>query len=443
MAREFTLPDLGEGISEAQIIKVLISEGEDVSEDQSLMEVETDKAAVEIPSPFAGPVQKLHVSEGQTVNVGDVIVTFADNGAAPKAEAPKKEKKSEKDADAPKASSDGSEEQPKAQASPPASGGKKTTAAAAPAVRKLARERGLDLDSIPGSGPGGRITKDDVLKFAEGGGAASATGDAKPAGGGQAGSAMPTSKPRQQASGPRPGTPGTDKWGPIRTEPISQIRKTIAKQMSQSAYTAVHVTHGDDADITELDRMRHELNDVTENNPKLTVMTFVIRATCIALKNHPEFNSSFDLEGNQITYKDYVNMGIAVDTERGLIVPVIRNADQLTMRGIAQELRSIADRIRSNQFAIDDLRGGTFTITNVGALGGKFSTPIINYPEVAILGLGRSQKVPAYRGDQVVPRLMLPVNLSFDHRATDGANAARFTSDIIRMLEHPGLMLLD
>ena len=240
-----------------------------------------------------------------------------------------------------------------------------------------------------------------------------------------------------------PGIAAVDKWGKVRREPLNQIRKTIATQMSRSAFTAVHVTHGDEADITELDRVRRNLNEATHGDPKLTFMSFLVRATCIALRKHPIFNAGFDHEGWQIIYKEYINIGIAVDTERGLIVPVTRDADRLTLRGIAAALSTIADRVRLNQFAIEDLRGGTFTITNVGALGGTFSTPIINYPEVAILGLGRSRKVPVLRDGHLAEALMLPLNLSFDHRATDGANAARFTSEIKSYLETPTKFLLD
>jgi len=441
MPREFVLPDLGEGITEAQIIRVMVKKGDRISEDQSLMEVETDKAAVEIPSPYAGIAKNVHVSEGDTVNVGTVVITFDDaggNGEAARAAAPKKQEKQAAEAESsqkgkPKSTAG---EPSRATASAPMAqtSSRKTTAPAAPVVRKRARELGVDLDSITGSGPGGRVTKEDVESAAGGGGTASKQ------------VAASSSEPmRRQAkpTGPLPGIADADKWGPIRKEKFSQIRKTIANQMTRSAFTAVHVTHGDEADITELERIRAEMNELTGGDPKLTVMAFVIRATCAALRNHRIFNASFDEENGQIIYKDYVNMGIAVDSERGLIVPVIRNADTLTMRGIAGELRSIADRIRANKFEIEDLRGGTFTITNVGALGGTFSTPIINYPEVAILGLGRSRKVPVFKGDQVVPGMMMPMNLSFDHRATDGANAARFTSEIKTYLEHPAMLLLD
>lgn len=424
MSRDFLLPDLGEGIAEAQIVRVLVKPGDRIEEDQYLMEVETDKAAVEIPSPYAGVLATVHVKEGQTVAVGQPIVTFDDGAPAGKAAAPAPAAKAAPTPAAPVAS---------AASIAPA----KTTAAAAPAVRKLARELNVNIDTIAGTGPGGRVTKEDVEAAASGRGAA-APASISPATGG------PVVQHRPQApAGPAPGIADADKWGPVRRVPLSQIRKTIATQMARSAYTIPHVTHCDEADITELEKLRKQLNDATGGDPKLTVLTFVIRALCIALRKHPIFNASFDDQGGQIIYKDYINLGIAVDTERGLIVPVIRNADQLNLRGIADALRSIADRVRTNQFGIEDLRGGTFTLTNVGALGGTFSTPIINYPEVAILGLGRSKAVPVLRNGQLAEALTLPINVSFDHRATDGANAARFTRDVISLLELPGRFLIE
>ncbi|MEK6798952.1 MAG: dihydrolipoamide acetyltransferase family protein [Planctomycetota bacterium] len=429
MPREFVLPDLGEGIAEAQIIRVMVKAGDRVARDQYLMEVETDKAAVEIPSPFEGVANAIHVKEGQTVNVGTVIVTFDNGSAAP---VPAKAHHAAPAPPAPPA--------PTVPAMTPTGG--KTAAAAAPAVRKLARELGVDIDSIVGTGPGGRVTKEDVERAAARPTAPAATSAAapRPMPAGQT-APPPTREPVLRA--PLPGTPEQDKWGRIYKEPINQIRKTISNQMKRSAYTAVHVTHSDEADVTELDRVRREINEATGNDPKLTFMTFIIKATCLALRKYPIFNSSFDEENGFIVYKDYVNLGVAVDTERGLIVPVVRDADRLSLRGIAAALRGIADRVRANQFAIDDLRGGTFTITNVGALGGTFSTPIINYPEVAILGLGRTKKVPALRNGQLAEALMLPLNLSFDHRATDGANAARFAGEIMSYLQTPAKFLLD
>ncbi|MFQ5413869.1 MAG: dihydrolipoamide acetyltransferase family protein, partial [Phycisphaerae bacterium] len=335
---------------------------------------------------------------------------------------------------------------------------KRTTAPAAPAVRKLARERGIDLDRVVGTGPGGRITRKDL--DAHGAGSAPAAPLTEPApsvaadtppggpptpgtarGASAVGGAVMPGQGVERFVTP-PGEPGTDKWGAIRRAPLSQIRKTIAKQMVRSAYTAPHVTHGDEADVTELDRIRRELTEITGGDPKVTLMPFLIRAVCVALRRYPIFNASFDDEGAQIIYKDYINIGVAVDTPRGLIVPVIAGADKLSVVEIAATLRRIAERIRNTQFAIEDLRGGTFTITNVGALGGTFSTPIINYPEVAILGLGRSRRVPVVRDDKVTAALVLPLNLSFDHRAAHGAAAARFTADIKSYLEKPLKLLL-
>lgn len=444
MPKEFVLPDLGEGIAEAQIVKLLVKEGDMIAADQYLMEVETDKAAVEIPSPYAGIARKIHVKEGQTVNVGDVVVTFDDGQAESAKQAPVAKKGGPVIPPAPAVkAAPAAVKREEPQASAGESSRDRTVAAAAPAIRKQAREMGLDLDSIEGTGPGGRITREDLEKAGAGGGGAGAqTTGAAPA---QDRRAAPAPQQRTVAAQAAriPGTPDQDKWGKIYREPISQIRKTIATQMSRSAFTAVHVTHSDEADITELDSVRHRLNEATNNDPKLTIMTFVIRATCIALRKFPIFNSSFDLEAGQTVYKDYVNLGVAVDTERGLIVPVIRNVDQLSLRGITAALRGIAERVRMNQFAVEDLRGGTFTITNVGALGGMFSTPIINYPEVAILGMGRSKKTPVLRNGQLAESLMLPLNLSFDHRATDGANAARFTGEIMSYLQNPAKFLLD
>lgn len=449
MPRDFMLPDLGEGIAEAQIVRMLVKPGDRVEEDQYLMEVETDKAAVEIPSPFAGIVQAVHVKEGQTVNVGAAVVTFDDGGAA-KGAAPAATTKSAVPVPAAKATH--------LAPSAPAHGGRtavveaeaptaaiptyeKTTVPAAPAVRKLARELGVNLERLRGTGPGGRVTKEDVE---------AATNDGQPSTGS---AAMAEGKPVVGAPAftraapkpmvPPPGVVDADKWGTVRRAPMSQIRKTIAAQMSRSAFTAVHVTHGDEADITELERMRTSLNEATGNDPKLTAMTFLIRALCLSLRKHPVFNASMDDEKQEIVYKDYINIGVAVDTERGLIVPVIRHADQLGLRGIAMALRTIAEQVRANQFAIEDLRGGTFTVTNVGALGGTFSTPIINYPEVAILGLARTKRVPVLRNGQLAETLILPMSLSFDHRVTDGANSARFTREIIGYLEMPGKFLLD
>lgn len=440
MPREFKLPDLGEGITEAQVIQVLVREGDRVEEDQYLMEVETDKAAVEIPSPYAGIAKKIHVSENQTIKVGDVIVTFDDGAGADRAVASPAKAKVEKEEAEPVPAEAGAG----AEAAP---AGDRTTVPAAPAVRRLAREMGIDLNTVAGTGPGGRVTREDLERHA---GGQAAAAPATPASMEPAAAAAPAA-PSAVTLPPRPmaapaelpeGIDDTDKWGEIRRVPLNQIRKTIANQMAKSASTIPHVTHMDEVEISELERVRHELNEATGNNPKLTLMAFLIRSLCVVLKKFPIFNACFDEQEGQILYKKYVNMGIAVDAERGLIVPVIRNADLMSTAAIAHQLRSIADRIRSNQFAIEDLRGGTFTMSNFGALGGIFATPIINHPEVAILGLGRSRILPVIEGDEIREAIMLPLSLSFDHRATDGANAARFVVEVMRYLNNPSLLLL-
>ncbi len=447
MSKTFKLPDLGEGIHEAQVIRVMIHAGEQVSEDQPLMEVETDKAAVEIPSPFSGKAVEVHVSEGQTIAVGDVVVTFDGEGAASE-EAPAGKSSRGNDKPATKEAQPASAPAaPRESASAaPATG--RTKVPAAPAVRKLAREMGIDLSTVQGSGPGGRVTREDLQGHAAGAPAPSATAPTSAARAPltpstTAAVAPSVSRVAPMPIAPPPGDPGTDKFGAIRTWQMTQIRKTIAKQMRTSAFTIPHVTHCDEADITKLEATRKNLNDATGGNPKLSVTAFVMRAACIALRKFPAFNAVIDEDKGTITYKDYVNLGLAVDTERGLTVPNIRNADTLSLAGLMNALQKAADAARANKLSIDDMRGGTFTITNVGPMGGTVATPIINYPEVAILGLGRTRRVPVFdENDQVRPGMMLPVFVSFDHRVIDGVTAAKFTREVVGMLEDPSLMLL-
>lgn len=477
MSREFQLPDLGEGIAEAQIVRVMVKEGEMIEEDQPLMEVETDKAAVEIPSPFAGKVEKVHVSDGQTVHVGDVMVTVGggENGAGkPKETAAKVGKKETTAEDVAAEEEEEKEEESEGGREERKRGGEKSTklasadddddenesgggtatvtetrerapekrsrtvVPAAPAVRKMARELGVDLNRIPGSGPGGRVTKQDVESMTRGGAAAGSA----PRGDDGRGAAQPAPL---VPSGPQAGIADADKWGPVRRVQLSQIRKTISKQMSRSVYTAPHVTHCDNADITFLDQMRRQMSE-EDGQRRYTIMPFVMKSITTAMKVHPEFNSNFDHENGEMVYKDYVNIGIAVDTPRGLVVPVIRDVEHKSISQLTDDLQVVAEKARNVSFDIEDLRGGTFTITNVGALGGGVATPIINYPEVAILGMGRSKKTPVVveqdGEDAIDIRLLLPLNLSFDHRAVDGAQAARFTGLIMGFLEQPARMLL-
>ena len=421
---DFKLPELGENIHSGDVVNVLVHEGDQIAANDGVVELETDKAVVEIPCLHAGRVVKLHVKKGDTVKVGQVLLTVASEEAQEAAAASPPAKPAE-------ATSPIATPEPKGPAAIEAAG----PIPAGPAARRLARESGVDLAQVHGSGRQGRITPEDVQA------AAKTTAIGPP-------SAVAALVPAPALLQPvtAPGEPGKDSWGPIRTERISRIRRTIAEQMVRSVKTIPHVTNFDDADVTELERIRQGV-PVGRLGPniKLTMMPFVMKAVAMTLRRHPLLNASLDEEHDQIVYKEYVNLGVAVDTPRGLVVPSVRNADRLSIVQLVQSLASIAERARASQFAIEDLRGGTFTISNLGAVGGTYSTPIINHPEVAILLLGRSRWMPVVRGenhDRIETRLMMPLSLSYDHRLVDGAAAGRFLNEVIRNLESPGLLLL-
>jgi pyruvate dehydrogenase E2 component (dihydrolipoamide acetyltransferase) len=292
---------------------------------------------------------------------------------------------------------------------------------AGPAVRRLARELGVDLARVSGSGPGGRIVREDVIAAVR-----------QASGSGGAARARPAS-----------GASERDDWGPIRREQMSRMRKTIAANMVRSVSTIPHLTNFDDADVTELEHLRKaSAPEYAKSNLKLTALAFVIKAVSLSLRQHPGVNSTIDTEKGEIVYKDYVNIGLAVDTPRGLVVPVLRDCDQLSIPQIAQAIADTAEKAKNAQYGLEDLRGGTFTISNLGAVGGAYSTPIINWPEVAILLLGRTRKMPVVHEDRIEPRLMMPLSLSYDHRMIDGAMAARFLNEVIGYLESPGRLLL-
>lgn len=297
-------------------------------------------------------------------------------------------------------------------------------------MRRFAREVGVDLGRVSGTGHGGRITRDDVLAAVR-----SAAAPPQPATAVSGASAEPEVEV--------PGEPSTDAWGPVHVDRISKIRATIAKNMVQSKATAPHVTNFDDADITELEQIRQSSKaDYAAAGIKLTTMPFVMKSVAAALRRHPVINASIDVEAGQLIYKRYVNVGVAVDTERGLMVPVVRGADTMTIPQLARALAELADKARSNKITIDDMRGGTFTISNLGAIGGTYSTPVINVPEVAILLIGRSREMPVVVDGEIEPRLMMPLSLSYDHRMVDGAAAARFLNEVKGFLEAPGRLLL-
>lgn len=448
---DFKLPDLGEGIHEAQIISVLVKEGDTVSEDDSLMEVETDKAAVEIPSPHAGRITKLHVKAGQTVNVGDVLVTFDGEGApAAKEEKPKaesKEAKAKPHREEPRDRRDGADRERARPAAAqdsrreaPREADRSRPVPASPSVRRMARELNVDLHDVRGSGPGGRVLESDVKAFADGGGTAVQTRREAPSRGGREDVAPMTELPPVETS-----LPDFSKWGPIRREAVPQIRKTIARQMTRAWLSVPRVTHSDNADVTDLETMRKTYSAEQEKRGggKLTLTGVLVKALGVALRKYPNLNASFDAQANEIIYKDYVHLGIAVDTSRGLVVPVVRDVDKKSLAQISADLADVGQRARDVKFAVEDLRGATFTITNVGALGGSFVTPMVNFPESAILGVGRSGWQAWIHEGEIAKRFIMPLSLSFDHRIIDGADAARFTKELIGYLENPLRLLTE
>ena len=432
MATAFKLPDLGENIDSGDVVSVLVGPGDTVKPGQAVLEVETDKAVIEVPCPQGGVIKDVLVKKGDTVSVGQELLSLEAPGATT-APAPAAKPAAEPAAAAPAAA----EPTPApasptpvaavAEPAPVASNGRAELSSdrqaavepAGPAVRRLARDLGVDLSRVEGSGPSGRIVREDVVAAVR-------------RGGGGSGPQRPSA-----AGGER------DEWGPIHREQMSRMRKTIAANMVRSVSTIPHLTNFDDADVTELERLRKEsAAEYAKTDVKLTALAFVVKAVSLSLRQHPVVNASVDMEKGELIYKDYVNVGLAVDTPRGLVVPVLRDCDQQSIPHIAQEIASTADKAKNARYGVEDLRGGTFTISNLGAIGGSYSTPIINWPEVAILLIGRSRKLPVIHEDRIEPRLMMPLSLSYDHRVIDGALAARFLKEVIGYLESPGRLLL-
>jgi pyruvate dehydrogenase E2 component (dihydrolipoamide acetyltransferase) len=445
MARDFRLPDLGEGLTEAEIVKVLVREGEIIAEDAPLLEVETDKATVEIPSPMSGRVEKIHVEPNQTVKVGQVLVTFADAGAQAGTGTPSgKQAADTLDptrtlAPEPRTTVQDGRARQAAPPEPTRAPARPGPVPATPATRRLARELGVDLQAVRATGPGGRVTDDDV-RAATGGSAAAPVARAA-----RAEPAAPAAPGKPLATHvTEPPQPNFEQWGAVERQPLSHLRRTIAERMTLSATVIPHVTHFDRADITELDAIiQRNLEAAKARGVTLTLTAFLLKAAASALGEHPTFNATLDAAAGQLIVKRYVHLGVAVATERGLIVPVLRDVDRKPVLEVARELGALAQRVRDGKAALDDLRGGTFTITNIGALGGTGAIPIINYPEVAILGVARARQEPVVRDGRIEPRLLLPLSLTFDHRVADGADGARFASAIVRRLERPERLLAD
>jgi pyruvate dehydrogenase E2 component (dihydrolipoamide acetyltransferase) len=438
MPRDFKLPDLGEGLTEAEIVRVLVNEGDEIKEDQAVLLVETEKAQVELPSPFGGRVAAVHVQAGQRVKVGAVLLSFGDAGSVARPAAP---------ASAPPPRAAGPAPGAPAPAPAPAAG---LPPAATPATRRLARELGVELARVRGTGPGGRISDEDVR--AEAGARGQASTPATPGAAAPAAGALKSPAPAGPAEAARPLTghvalpplPRFEQWGPVEREPLRGIRRRSAEHLALAWAVIPHVTQHDQADVTELETMRrrHQKRG-GEGSADLTLTVFLIKAVATVLRSHPRFNASLDQATGELVLKRYYNIGVAVDTDQGLVVPVVRGVDGKGIRELAGELSQLAARTREGKATLEDLRSGTFTVTNTGALGGTGATPIINYPEVAILGVGRARPTPVVRDGQIVPRLVLPLSLAFDHRVIDGMEAARFSTELVGLLEAPERLFLD
>jgi pyruvate dehydrogenase E2 component (dihydrolipoamide acetyltransferase) len=438
---EFRLPDIGEGVVEGELVAWLVKPGDEVAEDQAMFEVMTDKATAEIPSPRKGKIIKTIGEVGQIINVGDVVVVI----------------EMEAGATAPVMHGQHGGEAPAAQpALPVAETGcvlydKLPEASetvehavnafgrilATPATRKAARELGVELNRVPGTGPKGRITKEDVRRVAEGGAMA-----AVPAATVQvAASAAPAPAPVAA----KPAAPVTVSHAPALEEriPLRGLRKKISEKMAQSVHTAAHFTVVDEADVTELVKLRADNKGAAAaNGVKLTFVPFMLKAVAIALKEFPMLNASLDEATQELVLKKYYNLGVAVSADAGLIVPVVRDVDKKSLFQVAREVEEIAERARIGKNSLDELQGGTFTVSSIGNIGGLIATPVINYPEVGILAVTKIQKRPVIRNDEIVAREMLYLSLSFDHRVVDGADGVKFCNRIIQLLENPTLLLM-
>lgn len=407
MAYEFKLPDLGEGITSGEIKKWHVRKGQKVEEDQTIAEVETDKAVVELPSPTTGTIVDMKAPEGAKVNVGDVIAEIQEEGAPEEKKAPPVQAKAEEKA--PEA------RKPEARAPPVEEKKEKVPVLATPATRMLAKQLGVDVEAIKGTGPGGRITDEDVKK----------------AGG------KPPAKPAEVPA-KAPAVAGAEERIPMRG-----IRKTIADNLMRSLAKTAQVTVVDDADLTKLVELRGRINQELAGTAKVSYLAFMVKAVVTALKAHPMLNSSVDDEKGEIVIKKYYNIGIAVDTDRGLIVPVLKNADKKSVIDISKELVHMIELTRDGKIGLEQLKGSTFTIANIGSIGGLFSTPIINYPEAAILEMQQIRDMPRAVGGVIVPRKVMYLPLTIDHRVVDGAEGQRFLNDLRRYLEEPELLLVN
>jgi pyruvate dehydrogenase E2 component (dihydrolipoamide acetyltransferase) len=447
---EFKIPELGENVASGDVTRVLVNVGDTIARDQPVVELETDKATIEVPSSVAGVVKEIKVKRGDKVNVGAVVLTVdapeavpAKPSAAPPAPAPEPAAPPQASAPAPAPALApaatgptrvvpmpvrSAPEAPVPPASPVKLEGERGPAApASPAVRRLAREIAVDINVVQGTGPGGRITQEDVKEHARR--ILSSVGSAGAAGGAVTRAARPL--------------PDFQKWGEVERQPWSNIRRATAEHLSYAWATIPHVTQFDKADVGALEELRKQFKErVAKAGGSLTVTAMLVRVLATAVRKFPQFNASIDPERGEIVFKKFVNVGVAVDTDRGLLVPVIRDADTKNILEVAIELHRLAERAREKKLSLEEMSGGGITISNLGGIGGTYFTPIVNWPEVAILGVSRGTTEPVWKDGHWEPRQMLPLSLSYDHRVIDGADAMRFLRWVVEAIEQPFLLSL-
>ncbi|KKI84543.1 dihydrolipoamide acetyltransferase family protein [Shouchella clausii] len=424
MAYKYKLPEVGEGIHEGEIVKWFVKEGDEVKEDDILLEVQNDKSVVELPSPVDGKVLEVKVEEGTTSYVGDVILVIDDGSGdddaeeESKEEAPKEEKQAASEPEKGQSSSEESEEE------------EGSRVIAMPSVRKYAREKGIAISKVKGSGKNGRVLKEDVDAFASGGQTEEA--------------AAPKEEEKTASSKPAATAQAGGNEQLEERVPLKGIRKAIAKAMVNSKHTAPHVTHLDEVDVSALVAHRKQYKQIAaDQGTKLTYLPYVVKALTSALRKYPALNASIDDEAGEIVYKKYFNVGIAADTEQGLVVPVVKDADRKSIFALADEINELAGKAREGKLSSAEMSGGSATISNLGSARGQWFTPIINHPEVMILGIGRIEEKPVVKDGEIVVGTMLALSISYDHRLIDGVTAQSALNQIKRLLNDPQLLLME
>ncbi|MFC3285301.1 dihydrolipoamide acetyltransferase family protein [Litchfieldella rifensis] len=430
MSQEFTFSDPGEGLQEAEVLEIHVEEGAHVNDGDTVLTVETDKAATDIPAPFTGTVDKVHVKAGDVIRVDDVLLSYSPEGDERQPEAKEGDDKRDEGRGEPsdretEETDDEKRKEPREERKEPREerkGRRQTPVPASPSTRRIAHERGIDLRDVEPSGPQGRVTTEDV----------------------EAASRGETRKRERREPSP---LPDFSRWGETERQPMRSVRRVTAERMTQSWQEVPHVFHQDVADITELEHFRHEYEASAQaNGGKFTLTILVMKALVFAMKRFPRFNASLDVESQEIVLKHYYNIGMAVATDRGLLVPVIRDVDRKNLIELTEAVSTTVEKARNGELRREDMEGGSMTLTNPGPLGGTALAPLINLPEVAILGLGQARLQPVVHGDledyEIKPRRMLPLSLGFDHRVNDGADAANFVTALIGALEDPQSLLL-